>query len=259
MITVQLLGGMGNQMFQCAFAQALQAKGYAVQLDKSMLITGNPHPPIREYSLDAFGEIPFGNPEGDTIRERSSRYSPENLSPRDPSTMLGYWQSEKYFKDIENEVRTSFTFRNRLSNYALETIREIENSDSIAIHVRRTDFFDHLAFHGMPTLDYYRESIRLIRSYYPNTKAFVFSDDRQWCRENFPGDFRIVEGRTKHEDLQLMSLCNHIVLANSTFSWWAAWLGDTKARRIVIAPKNWFAPSSGVDTTDIVPERWMRL
>jgi hypothetical protein len=107
MITVQLLGGMGNQLFQFALALALRARGYQVRLDKTRLAEGNPHPCIREYSLDVFNAGPFGVPEGDQIREKSLRYDPKFLSPPDPAVMSGYWQSEKYFKDHEDYVRAA--------------------------------------------------------------------------------------------------------------------------------------------------------
>jgi hypothetical protein len=113
----------------------------------------------------------------------------------------------------------------------------------------------------MPDMAYYKEALALIQSYYVDSKVFVFSDDREWCLQNFMG-YDVVQGTSKYEDLWLMAQCQHAVIANSSFSWWGAWLGDwgdSKSRRIVVAPKQWFNPAANVDASDIVPERWLRI
>jgi hypothetical protein len=112
----------------------------------------------------------------------------------------------------------------------------------------------------MPGLDYYAAAVELIYTRHLDPKFFVFSDDTNWCKENFPSTFHIVEGTDKHEDLRLMASCKHAVVANSSFSWWGAWLGDNQAGRTVIAPRRWFAVEKDkADDTDIVPERWLRI
>lgn len=256
MITVQLLGGMGNQMFQYAFALALRARGYEVQLDKSRIKDGNPHPCIREYSLGTFGAGPFASPGNEVTHEQSLRFDPANLTPKDPSTLLGYWQSEKYFKDIEDTVRKALVFRTPLSDYARNIKTSLENTNSVFMHVRRTDFLKYPDHHGTMTPDYYRAALDYLGQRTLHMNVVMFSDDPDWCEQNF--GYQMVRGTTKYEDMELMSACKHGITANSTFSWWGAWLGDNKPNRIVIAPKQWLT-SKTCDTSTMVPERWVRL
>lgn len=243
MITVKLLGGLGNQMFQYAFALALKSKGYQIRLDKSSMVEGT----HREYSLSYFGVKAVEDNPLPRMYEKGMRFNPENLQPSDPCTMIGYWQSEKYFADIANQVHGAFRFQDPYT---------VQFGPNIAVHVRRQDYVNLQQFHGLQTLDYYREGVAYIRR-----KAglllnvLVFSDDPQWCKENFPGDFTIVESNSKYEDLKLMSACDYAVIANSSFSWWGAWLSR---QRMVIAPKQWFTDPM-MDYTDIVPERWVKL
>jgi hypothetical protein len=240
MITVRLLGGLGNQAFQFAFALSLNYKGHQVQLDRSYLIEGT----HREYSLGYFGIKADGKSKGREVYEDGMRYNPSYLDPTEDCTMIGYWQSEKYFINIQDKVRTYFS---RLLGTSLPYI---------AVHVRRQDYVGLEHFHGLPTLDYYREGVAHIRREVGAlVPVMVFSDDRQWCKENFPSDFKVVEGGNKYEDLSLISRCEYQVIANSSYGWWGAWLGPQK---LVVAPKQWFS-NPDVDYTDIVPERWTRL
>jgi Glycosyl transferase family 11 len=188
------------------------------------------------------------------------RYDEKNLSPADPSTIYGYFQSEKYFKGVEKDIRKVVCLDSFASCISPTGIyEEICDSNSVAIHVRRQDYVSLQHFHGMPPIEYYREGIRFIsQKIGMESKVFVFSDDKQWCRENFPSTFCIVDGTNKYEDLYLMSLCRHVIVANSSFSWFGAWLGDSRNSRIIVAPKHWFADPS-VDDSDIVPETWVRI
>ncbi len=243
MISVKLLGGLGNQMFQYAYALALKERGYEVQLDKSALVEGT----HREYSLGYFGiEAAYQDERIFSVYEAGMRYSPHHLAPVDGATMIGYWQSEKYFSNIRDKVLEAFKF---------EGVR-VRHVHRIALHVRRQDYLDLQNFHGMPTLEYYREAVAYIRKRAAfNCPVTVFSDDTAWCSENFPADFDICVGRNKYEDLKLMASCDYHVIANSSYSWWGAWLGPQK---LVVAPKQWFSDPC-VDATDIVPEGWVRL
>jgi hypothetical protein len=259
MITVKLLGGLGNQLFQLAFSMALESRGYKTQLNRDSLVEGT----HREYSLEHFGYFPTGTSQGPNISEKSLCFNEAYLNPPDPCTMYGYWQSEKYFKNVEGEVRQLFKnqapcmLRDSSNPSVVEAWNRIYYSDSIALHIRRQDYLRLQHFHGMPSLDYYRTGIEDIRSRRYNTSVFIFSDDRQWCRENFSKDCFVVDGTNKYEDLRLMSQCNHAVIANSSFSWWGAWL-QQKLGGIIVAPKHWFADPT-IDDSDIVPARWMKV
>lgn len=259
MIVVRLLGGMGNQLFQRAYGMALSARGYEVSFDKSALIEGT----HREYSLEEYFDLPLKDSIGQCIYEKSLAFDVDKLYPADNTTLVGYWQSEKYF--IEQADRLRSRFNNHWMHKPLQPLEkevwgEIYKSNSVFMHVRRQDYVGLQHFHGMPTLDYYREAAEIIRSKTYKPTFFVFSDDTAWCKENFSSDFRIVEGTNKYEDLRLMAGCKHAVVANSSFSWWGAWIGDNQLGREVIAPKRWFAADKDkADDTDIVPERWLRI
>lgn len=244
MITVKLLGGLGNQMFQYAYALALRNKGYQVQLDRSSLIEET----HREYSLGYFGiKAADEPPRGPHTHEAGMNFNPEYLAPKDPSIMVGYWQSEKYFEDIADKVREAFAFKSVPFRYV----------HTIALHVRRQDYVGLQHFHGMPSLDYYREAVAHIRrSVGCCVPVRVISDDHKWCQENLPSDFTIFDGANKYEDLITMAFSDYKVLSNSSFSWWGGWLGP---QRLVIAPKRWFADEKAeAGAGDIVPVRWVR-
>ena len=255
-ITVRLMGGLANQLFQWAYGEALVRKGYSVNFDSSKLIEGT----HREFSLGFLGVLPEKQDSSNLVHESSMLYDPKMLEPVDPSTMIGYWQSEKYFESFADDIRRKFfgvMYRSIFSSAAEQMEYEIYKHSGIAIHVRRKDYVDFQSFHGLPTIEYYRNAVKYIRERRPyDLKVFVFSDDKEWCRENFPKDFTIVDGTNKYEDLQLMASCKDIVIANSSFSWWGAWLGDNQFGRFVIAPKHWFANDI---KEEIVPGRWVKL
>jgi glycosyl transferase family 11 len=261
-VVVALQGGLGNSLFQYAYGLALEARGYRVQYDKSRERPGT----HREYALGIFGELPFGRPSETLFHEGDFRFDESKLSPPDPCTAIGYWQSEKYFKSIENEVRHKFNSALRpqktrvTSTEFASTYNEIYRSISIAVHVRRQDYVSLQSFHGLPSVDYYLAAVKQIQCQTLPSKVFVFSDDREWCRENLPQEWRVVDGTNKYDDLRLMSSCKHAVIANSSFSWWGTWLGDNQQGRIVIAPERWFADDVMQEqSTDICPEKWQKL
>ena len=242
MITVKLLGGLGNQMFQYAYGLALKERGYQVEYDLNSLVPGT----HRGYSLGYFGIKAEGKERAARVYESSTKYNEAHLSPQDPATMVGYWQTEKYFSSIRDKVLEAFNFQG-------VPVRHVH---TIALHIRRQDYVGLQHFHGMPDLDYYREAVAFIRreaSY--QCPVVVISDDRDWCRENLPSDFILFEGLTKYEDMAMMASCDYAVIANSSFSWWGAWLGP---QRLVVAPSRWFTEPS-MDYSDIVPERWVKL
>ncbi|MCK4744844.1 alpha-1,2-fucosyltransferase, partial [Candidatus Parcubacteria bacterium] len=174
----------------------------------------------------------------------------------------GYWQSEKYFKNIENSIRKEFTLKNDLQLKAKKLLRKIKNTESISIHIRRNDYISHKPanqYHGVCHLSYYKKAINVIIKKIDDPHFFVFSDDIDWCKKNlkikFPTIF--VEGNKDYEDLILMSKCKHNIIANSTFSWWGAWLNNNP-NKIVIAPKKWFRKKS-INTKDLIPKTWIKI
>lgn len=182
--------------------------------------------------------------------------------------LSGYWQSEKYFIDIENLIREEFSIKIPMSENNLGIARNIESSESVSIHLRGRDYIKKEAtakIHLTCDKEYYDRSITLIKERINNPIFFVFSDDPEWAKTflKIDGQFTFIEGnswnKTNYEDLRLMSLCKHNIIANSSFSWWGAWL-NKNSNKIIIAPKKWYNDLEMNDqTNDLVPEKWIRL
>jgi hypothetical protein len=253
---VALQGGLGNQLFQWAFGvsvaksypgEKLQFTRFRVDQDRK-----------RDYALGAFGfNLEFVNHEPNPYYDSGSYDSGVYTAPANTS-FIGYWQTEKYFNS--SLIRGMFGSK-RIS--AMNWVKEIFNHlDSVAIHIRRGDYISEShtqKFHGNLSMEYYTKGIDCIRKRNPSAKFFIFSDDKQWCKQNFL-EHIVVENTSDFDDLWLMSLCQHAIIANSAFSWWSAWLGDEKNDRIVIAPQQWFKdPDMQSRSRDIVPERWQKI
>jgi hypothetical protein len=281
MVTVGLMGGMGNQMFQYAVGRAIALRRSAsLTLDVSAF----PDCHQRQYSLGAFrivenltlgGLMRIGRLRSLCHRvrlpglpyvliERGFPFNPSVLEAPRNVYLIGYWQSEKYFKGIEDIIRRDFCFKGEPGGQNAEVAASIKGVDSVCVHVRRGDYVsDPISnqFQGTCSPEYYRGAARLITSQVPSPHFFVFSDEPDWARANLefeaPTTFVTHNGpESGHEDMRLMAFCRHHIIANSSFSWWGAWLSNSGG--IVVAPKKWFG-SNEWDTRDLVPERWVRL
>lgn len=243
MITVNTCGGLGNQLFQYAFARAL-SKHHSVALLNSCTQYGS--------SLGRFNiKLPIlPHPGWRWIAERSLRYDP-NPEIEDNSILAGYWQCEEYFKHITNTLKEELTLLDTPSTAAIQFAEQIRaTSNTVMVHVRRGDYLTWAAQrHGALPLDYYQRAYSQFSGY----NLFLFSDDPTY---SLPIPHTRV-ACMPHEDLWLMSLCNNAIIANSSFSWWGAWLGADKTGRVV-APKQWFR-TGNEEAVDIVPSRWTQL
>lgn len=290
MVIVRLKGGMGNQMFQYAAGRALAAQhGAVLGLDPGYLLDRTPRKgfTFREYDLDVFTvdallleqkDIPFVHRYFfgafgkllDILKrilklkgvERSFSFNTDFFSFGPNAYLDGYWQSPKYFERITATIRADFTLRKPLALAAAALRDEIAQAESVCVHIRRGDFVGN-ALHDTFDKNYYAEALAYIASKRPIGTVHVFSDDIEWCRENisfpYPTQYVGMEhaGAKGEGHLALMSACKHFVIANSSFSWWAAWLA-INPDKIVVAPKRWFADPS-IDTSDLIPETWVRL
>lgn len=243
MVTANLIGGCGNQLFQAAAAIA-HAKRVGVDWgipDRTwnetiwpMMIPAN----LPRYKLWNF--VP-------AYREPSHAYTPIPENYRH-IRLDGYFQSYKYFEDYIDEIRQLFGF---VSNAGM---------NAVSIHVRRGDYLApmHLDKHPVVTLDYLNQAIEM----FPDDEFLVFSDDLAWCHKNFKGDrFHFSEGNNTWLDLRTMALCKHNIISNSTFSWWAAYM-NCNPDKIVVTPdeSNWFGPANKhLDVKDLIPTTWQRI
>ncbi|MEN0111130.1 MAG: alpha-1,2-fucosyltransferase [Planctomycetota bacterium] len=266
-------------MFQYAFGRALAARNDAdVLFDDASYETD----PLREYALDAWRVDPPRLPAADRdrrprrhggrgmanwmrgrvplrlVKEKRFGYHPRFLRPGRATYLAGYWQSERFFASVADEVREAFQPRTPPSAATIEALRRIEAVESVAIHVRRTDYLTVPLLQSCD-LGYYHRCLGELLSEKRGVEAFVFSDDLAWCREHLrlscPMHFvGHTTASTAWEDLWMMSRCRHRVIPNSSFSWWSAWLCP-QAEAITFAPKPWFNdPKCPGD--DVAPARW---
>ena len=286
MVTIKLKGGLGNQMFQYALGRTIaQRRGTSIALD----VSSYRYDKLREYSLgifriaEKFGDFPrrglaralglrlsrnLGRLRvpGFTyvLTEKKFSFDPTVLdAPRDVY-LDGYWQSEKYFKEIEHIIREEFALNSTMGNVQ-KLAERIQSTESVCVNVRRGDYVSlpsSIAFHGFVGTEYYAESIKVIHARVANPTVFVFSDEIGWCIDNLRFDCPTTfvghdyAGEKFREYLYLMSLCKHFIIPNSSFAWWGAWLSNTKG--IVVAPKKWFNTTE-LDTSDLIPTGWVRL
>jgi hypothetical protein len=287
LIVVRLMGGLGNQMFQLAAGRRLAADhGVELVLDLGWFAhEGRGATARRHYALDCF-DTPFrtvslserrvrslerGGPRLvgalrpatshlRVLREGEPATTPAIETASDDTLLVGYWQSERYFAPIADEIRRRFTFPGTPAARA----DEIMHAESLGVHVRRTDYVhdpDTNAVHGVLDAHYYTSAVARVAAQTHVDRIFVFSDDPEWARANLHFDHRTSfvsePGHRDWEEMWLLSLCRHQVIANSSFSWWAAWLNPSP-NKIVIAPQSWFR--DGLNRAqNPVPHSWERL
>jgi hypothetical protein len=273
MVVVRLYGGVGNQMFQYAAGRCLaHRRGEPLYLETSLL--PRPAPTPREYGLDIFSLRPRFTtlaalvPNVNlliSIRQCERGYYEDvlNCSAKGAIVLDGYWQSEAYFAEIGPLLRREFIFRRRgLGGHRAPTTG-IRSPASVAVHVRRGDYLLTRRLRPLRP-SYYRRAAEYMAGQIDSPHFYVFSDDLDWCRRNLrlehPHTFVLNAGSQRERaatDLQAMSSCRHFIIANSSFSWWAAWLG-TKPGTKVVAPREWLTGDTR-GSRAIVPRRWMRL
>ena len=298
MIVIFLRGGLGNQIFQYALGRNLAEK-YKTELvfDTTFLNDRFPRGGVSfyKYDLDAFGITPRLTALSQLseampvpgvwlgtdlvlmklrdrlgirkiIKEGSPAFDPRVLESGASALLWGYWQSEKYFKNVARDLRAEFGFVISLEGTAQELAKNIKNTNSVALHVRRGDYVTAAStkqLMGDTNTAYYNAAIAYIAERVKDPHFFVVSNDPVWCKEHIKLPFPVMylddtsAGPKNIYHMQLMSLCKHNIIANSTFSWWGAWL-NANPNKIVIAPKRWYADPAMSDQ-DVVPAGWIRM
>ncbi len=257
-VSAILMGGLGNYMFQVAAAYAY-SKRFGKDVGFNCSESSGPHKHVTEYGKNIFKDIKlFHIRSGGAKQVNENGFHYEEIPKFDGNVLLhGYFQSEKYFKDFEDEIRSLFM------SYEIEISEELkailQNENTCSIHVRRGDFLKHPNHHPVQNMNYFLKAIKQM----PKDSVFlIFSDDIQWCKQNFPDlseKFKFIEGHKDYEDLYIMSKCKNNIICNSTFSWWGAWLNNNPDK-LVIAPKNWFGPAyAGHNTNDLYCQNWILL
>lgn len=280
---VKFLGGLGNQMFQYALYKALEKRNKVVKADVTEFSTYTTH----DYEIEEVFDIKLNK----ASRSEAKLYQPfvrdwftrklrkfkglknayteettpfcfdeDVLTARGPKFYWGYWQNQDYFIDIETQIRQDFQFSKTLDPVNKDLLTQMVNSNSISIHVRRGNYLDHELLGGICDLEYYKKAIDFITNKVDQPVFFIFSNDIDWCKKNldinFPKTF--VSGNNgpkNYIDMQLMSHCKHNIIANSSFSWWGAWLNENP-EKIVVSPKKWVNNNS---PNSIIPSAWTKI
>lgn len=255
MITTHLMGGLGNMLFQIASIASLAKDNNTDFILSSNNISDLKHGKINDYVSNIFRNINFNDSFKYSSVYREPFFCYEKINYNDNMCIYGYFQSEKYFKHNEKLIRNLFSIDEETKKYLLEKYQKyLSGNKTTSLHVRRGDSFENLDCHPICKMKYYNEAMEIVN----DTDLFlIFSDDIEWCKQKFVGDkYLIVENNKDYQDLYLMSLCNNNITANSTFSWWGAWLNNNENKK-VISPKIWFGPRLSIhDTKDLIPETW---
>lgn len=294
-VITSLIGGLGNQMFQYAAGRALADRHNAkllldisgfenYQLRRYELEDLNIRAEIAtQDELAAFkpshhirngrpGRIlrrlvtifnPFKTVR--TYQEPSFAYAPKLNELTPPVHLTGYWQSERYFLKQAEIIRHDFSLKSPLNAECQKIIHQIHQTPSVSLHVRRGDYVSDTTtaqFHGTCSLDYYREAVKYIAERVSHPHFFIFSDDLDWVSKNLHLNYHTtlvdVNGPDRGvADMAMMKECQHHIIANSSFSWWGAWLNPS-SEKIVIAPQHWFNQATH-DTSDLIPTTWIQL
>ncbi len=292
MIIAKIIGGLGNQMFQLAFAEVMrQIHQTNLYLDISDYV----YYPDRQYDMDCF-ETNFTfvkpaqlrrfreaagrrqkiekwisqmrNGQGQILKEKEEhqfRFNAKILKKYTKDLyVIGYWQSYRYFIDYQEDIRKIFTFRQPLNARNQAVLHQIgDEFQTVALHVRRGDYVQDKTVnqvHGVCSMAYYQKAIEVIHQKIANPYFIIFSDDITWCKSAIKTGFSqlFIDYPNKNwEDMQLMSLCKHQIIANSSFSWWGAWLNQNP-EKVVVAPQKWLAEKP-ISMDDVLPKNWIKL
>lgn len=283
---VRFLGGLGNQMFQYAFYVAQSNLHKTVKADLEGYKT---YPLHNGFELESIFNLsvkkasPFiiklYDPTVRTWHIRKLRrilnlknayesekdpflFEEDKLKNTGSKLYWGYWQNQRYFTAIEKQIRADFQFKNELSATNQKFLQHINQTNSVSVHIRRGDYIGHQSLGGICDLNYYKQALNSITAKTDNPTFFIFSDDVEWCKANLPSQTNNIfvegnKGSRSYIDMQLMSNCKHNIIANSSFSWWAAWL-NANQKKIVIAPAKW-TNDKNYNDSDIIPESWIKL
>ncbi|BEG97882.1 alpha-1,2-fucosyltransferase [Bacteroides sedimenti] len=272
-------GGLGNQMFQYAFYLSLKEKGLNVDIDLSLYSFIDMH---NGYELPSIFCIPNGtNDKSLNIKLRIIylrillKFKPKKIIYIDPfyftnipfnknnyKFLFGYWQSEKYFENIREIILRKFIFRS-IDSQNIKLSDQIKSENSVSLHIRRGDYLNNSLYSDICTDEYYCSAINFMLNKLDNPVFYVFSNDIKWTKnylKRFSIKHKIVtlnHGKKSYQDMFLMTNCKHNIIANSSFSWWGAWLNDNKDK-IVVAPKKWMN-TEFEKYKNIVPDSWIKL
>jgi hypothetical protein len=291
MVIVKIWGGLGNQLFQYNFGKYLASQLSTKVLYDIQIINNHRGFTPRDLNITLINiQLEIASKEDinkmkdctngflSRIERKLAQKFPHLFSSfqvestphniidshnlKDNCYYDGYWQNYQYLMTMELIFQNEFSLKSPLSENLKESVEKIKSSQSISIHIRRGDYISikkNYKFYGVCSKIYYENAIQFITRNLFKPTFYIFSDDLSWAKENFIGhQYNFITGNQPAEDLYLMSLCKHNIIANSTFSWWGAWLNQN-AEKIVIAPKQWYNGELNKNTVDLIPSSWIRM
>lgn len=258
MIVSKLQGGLGNQLFQWAYAKASSIKFKIDFLIDINFYSEQKNVTIRNFELNKFPNVQFKVLDikcNNFIKLTDNFFYNDFYFDKSKNYYIdGFWQTEKYFKEYENEIKCDLSPTKEIKKELHKIIPE--NNNSVSLHVRRTDYLNSNGFHPIQDNNYYTTALNYIGDY---DNLYIFSDDIMWCKENL--DYKnmvFIEGNDSVTDIWLQSFCKNNIIANSSFSWWGAWLNNNKNKKI-ISPNKWFGNNVQINTKDIIPDGWIKI
>jgi hypothetical protein len=263
MIYCYLKGGLGNMLFQISATKSIAIDNNTdcsfpnLNSQLHLINSDSVYNPKIKHGLEyktLLSNLQTTTPTTSTVRNYPFHYIE---SPKTDNIIIdGFFQSEKYFVHNKDSILEFLNFK-EIEKIVTSKYNTLLNDRTTAIHVRRGDYVRHPNHHPTQSIDYYNTAIDILKDKTDN--FLVFSDDIEWCKQNFKIDNIIyIEGEKDYIELYLMSLCDNNVISNSSFSWWGAWLNQNN-NKIVIGPKQWFGPAINHDTSDILPESWIKI
>lgn len=254
MVGSYLQGGLGNYLFEISAAYALALKHNDVAVfDKSTALVV--HKPIDRYINNIFRNLTFDHGVKYPNIYKETNFNYNELPYVNNLLLIGYFQSELYFKEYRTEILELFSIDNETKNYIATKYKELFEKPNYSIHVRRGDYLKLQEHHPPCPIEYYEKAIDIIDG--RNKTCLVFSDDIDWCVSNLNIPNAVFISEADYISLYMMSICNDNIIANSSFSWWGAWLNNNDNKKVV-APKAWFGPAKkDFDTSDIIPKNWI--
>jgi hypothetical protein len=291
-VVIRLNGGLGNQMFQYAFGRAIAEirkaplilncygfkykisgvtqRTYALDsftLADSVMVSYEPY----NFNLNRFARfVPFMDRMLSVCFEKNISYDTKAYNDMHSSVFVGYWQSYRYFESVSEILLKDFNFRGKFCSSFIDYEKDIKLNQSVMLHVRRGDYVSLASassYHGVLNIDYYKLAASEVLSREPKACFFVFSNDIDWCRQTLkflPENTRYIEPdpcRCDVQELILMSLCKYQIIANSSFSWWSAWLSNSNQNKYeakIIAPNSWFV-NQKIENFNRFPSYWIIL
>ena len=281
MIITKIKGGLGNQLFQYATGRAVASHHkLPLKLDLTWFETNKLHNGYRLDQLAIQAEIATENEiiklKGENnilfsalrkvglfkrksyFKEKRSSYFDGGVFKNKFLYLNGYWQNELYFSNIRKLLLGELSPINSMNNLGYAYLENIEKSNSVSLHVRRGDYLNSKNI-GVLGVDYYTKAIDYIRQNVENPTFYIFSDDLEWCKDSLgflDNCIYVDRTQTEIEDLKLMSFCRHNIIANSSFSWWGAWLNQNP-NKTVVAPKGWII--NDPDSSNVIPSDWVKF